>query len=164
MIEIRKKSKQTASTIVYRDVRELDQERRRSHEVRRELPPDPIYSREVDLSDLPSQYTEDIETFRQVLGIPDPKHSMPVSNLIMGLNARPKGPSTFLPANPALKEELRKWEQDFQNLNLTEEKFPKAPQATGKYYKMVDPCFEERMQELNRNICISPPDLKWLPG
>ena len=70
------KSKQMASTIVYRDVRELDKERRRSHEVRRELPPDPIYSREVDLSDLPSQYTEDIETFRQVLGIPDPKHSM----------------------------------------------------------------------------------------
>ena len=116
-------SKQMASTIVYRDVRELDKERRRSHEVRRELPPDPIYSREVDLSDLPSQYTEDIETFRQVLGIPDPKHSMPVSNLIMGLNeeqekqeARPKGPSTFLPANPALKEELTKWEQDFSEL------------------------------------------------
>ena len=120
----------------------------------------------MDLSDLPSQYTEDIETFRQVLGIPDPKHSMPVSNLVMGLNeeqekqeARPKGPFTFLPANPALKEELTKWEEDFQNLNLTEEKFPKAPQATGKYYKMVEPCFEERMQELNRkfrNICISP--------
>ena len=91
-----------ASTIVYRDVRELDKERRRSHEVRRELPPDPVYSREVDLRDLPSQYTEDIETFRQVLGIPDPKHSMPVSNLIMGLNeeqekqeARPSSPSTF---------------------------------------------------------------------
>ena len=32
-------SKQPASTIVYRDVRELDKERRRSHEVRRELPP-----------------------------------------------------------------------------------------------------------------------------
>ena len=80
------KSKQMASTIVYRDVREVDKERRRSHEVRWELPPDPIYSRKVDLSDLSSQYTEDIETFRQVLGIPDPKHSMPVSNLIMGLN------------------------------------------------------------------------------
>ena len=129
-------SKQMASTIVYRDVRELDKERRRSHEVRQ----DPIYSREVDLSDLLSQCKEDIETFRQVLGIPDPKYSMPVSNLIMGLNeeqekqeARPKGPSTFLPANPALKEELTKWEQDFQNINLTEGKFPKAPQATGKY-------------------------------
>ena len=105
------KSKLTASTIVYRDVREVDKERKRSHEVRRKLPPGPIYSWEVDLSDLQSPYTEDVETFRQVLGIPDPKHSMPVSNLIMGLNeeqekqeARPKGPSTFLPANPALKE------------------------------------------------------------
>ena len=133
------KSRQLASTIVYRDVRELDKERRRSHEVSRELPPDSIYSRKVDLSDLPSQYTEDIETFRQVLDIPDPKHSMPVSNLAMGVNeeqeqqeTRPKGPSTFLPANPALKEELTKWEQDFQNLNLIEGKFPKAPQATGR--------------------------------
>ena len=122
------KSKQMASTIVYRDVRELDKERRRSHEVRRELPPDPIYSREVDLSDLPLQYTEDIETFRQVLGIPDPKHLIPVSNLIMGLNeeqekqeARPKDP-TFLLANPALKEELTKWEQDFQNLQNSQRK------------------------------------------
>ena len=85
----------------------------------------------MDLSDLPSQYTEDIETFRQVLGIPDPKHSMKVSNLVMCLNeekeqqeARPKGPSTFLPDNPALKEELTKWEQDFQNLHLIEGKFP----------------------------------------
>ena len=150
------KSKQPAFTILYRDVRELDKERRRSHEVRRELPPDPIYSQEVDLGDLPSQYVEDIEAFRQVLGISDPKHSIPVSNLAMGLNeeqekqeARPKGPSTL----------LTKWEQDFQNLNLIQGKFPEAPQATGKYYKMVDPCFEERMQELNRkfgNICISP--------
>ena len=120
----------------------------------------------MDLSDLPSQYTKDIETFRQVLGIPGPKHSMPMSSSVMGLNeeqqqqeARPKGSSTFLPANPALKEELTKWEQDFQNLNLVEVKFPKAPQATGRYYKMVDPCFEEKMQELNRKFvkyCISP--------
>ena len=102
VIEIRK-NHNMASTVVYRDVREVDKERRRSHEVRRELPPDPIYSREVNLSDITSQYTEDMQTFRQVLGIPDPKHSMPVSNLIMGLNeeqekqeARPKGPSNFL--------------------------------------------------------------------
>ena len=53
---------------MYRDVRELDKERRRTHEVRRKLPPDLIYSQEVDLSDLPLQYAEDIETFRQVLG------------------------------------------------------------------------------------------------
>ena len=61
---------QLDSTIVYRGVRELDKERT-SHEVRRELPPDLIYSRQVDLSDLPSQYTEDIETSSQVLDIND---------------------------------------------------------------------------------------------
>ena len=43
---------------------------------------------EVDMSDLPSQYTEDIETFRQVFSIPDPRESMPVSSTsVMGLNA-----------------------------------------------------------------------------
>ena len=73
-----------------------------------------------------------------MLGNPDPKHSMPVSSSVMGLHeeqqqeAKPIGPSTFLPANPALKEELTKWEQDFQNLNLMEGKFPKAPQAAGR--------------------------------
>ena len=145
-------------------MRELDKERR-SHEVIRELPPDQIYSWEVDLSDLPSQYTE--ETVRQVLGIPSPKHTMPgSSSSVMGLNeeqqqqvGRPEGPSTFLSANPALKDELLKWEQDFENLNLTEGKSPKAPQTTGRWYKMVNPCFEEKMQELNRkfvNICILP--------
>ena len=112
--------------------------------------------------DLPSKYTEDTETFRQVLGCPCPET---FDASVMGLNeeqkqqeARPKGLSTFFPANPALKEELTKWEQDFQNLNLIEDKFPKAPQATLRWCKMMDPCFEERIQELHRkfgNICIS---------
>ena len=47
----------------------------------------------------------------------------------------------------------------FSKLKSHRGKFPKAHQATGEYYKMVDPCFEERMQELNRklgNICLSP--------
>ena len=64
------------------------------------LTPDPIILREVDMSDLPSQYTEDIDLFRQVLNIPDPRDSMPVlSTSILGLNKvaqqrelRPKGP------------------------------------------------------------------------
>ena len=29
------------------------------------------------MSDLPSQYTEDIETFRQILNLPDPRDTMP---------------------------------------------------------------------------------------
>ena len=33
---------------------------------------DPVFYREVDMSDLPSQYTEEVETFRQILELPDP--------------------------------------------------------------------------------------------
>ena len=32
----------------------------------------PVFYREVDMSDLPSQYAEEVETFRQILDIPDP--------------------------------------------------------------------------------------------
>ena len=41
------------------------------HKVAPEAPPqastDPVFYREVDMSDLPSQYTEEVETFRQIL-------------------------------------------------------------------------------------------------
>ena len=78
----------------------------------RQHSPDPIRSREVDIYDLLSQYTENIETFRQVLNIPDPRDSLPVSPaLVMGLNAvaqkqelRPKELSTFLTANPSPRD------------------------------------------------------------
>ena len=152
-------------TILYGDVGELDKER--AKEMKEQLSPDLIISRKVDLSDLPSQYIEDIETFRQVLNIPDPRENIPVSScLVMGLNpeaqkqeAKSKGPSPFLPPNPVLKEELNKWEQEFKNTNLPEGKFIKPPKATGMWYKMGDSCFEEKLQELNKefaNICISP--------
>ena len=48
------------------------------------------------------------------------------------------------------------YKQHFRVANLPEEKY--IPPATGKWYKMVDPCFEEKMQDLNRdysNICTS---------
>ena len=45
-----------------------------------QLNPDPVYYKEVDVSDLPSKYTEDIETFGQILNIPDPRDNMPVSS------------------------------------------------------------------------------------
>ena len=38
--------------------------------------PDPVFYREVDMSGLPSQYTEEIETLRQILNFPDPRDSM----------------------------------------------------------------------------------------
>ena len=33
---------------------------------------DPLYYREVALSDIPSQYAEEVDTFRRILSLPDP--------------------------------------------------------------------------------------------
>ena len=35
--------------------------------------PDPPYFREVALSDIPSQYAEEVDTFRRILSLPDPQ-------------------------------------------------------------------------------------------
>ena len=49
--------------------------------------PDPVFYMEVGMSDLPSQYIEDIKTFRQILNLPDPRDSMPRScTTIWGVN------------------------------------------------------------------------------
>ena len=98
--------------------------------------------------------------FRQVLNTPDPRYSIPVSSpSIMGLNPlapkmelRPKRPSIFYPANPYLKEALEKFEQEFRIANISEGKFIKPSPSTEKWYKMVDPRFEEKVQELKRDF------------
>ena len=119
------------------------------------------------MSDLPSQYMEDIDTFRQILKLSDPRDNMPMSSTRMwSLNdvasqqeLRPKGPSAMLPVSPQLKEALDKFEQDFQAATLPEVKFIKPPPSTSKWYKLSQPCFEDKMQELNTDfakICISP--------
>ena len=38
--------------------------------------PDPPYYREVALSDVPSQYTEEVDTFRRILSLPDDRERM----------------------------------------------------------------------------------------
>ena len=85
------------------------------------------------MSDLPSQYTKDIETFRQILKLPDPRDNMPRSfTTVWALNdvagqqeLRPRGPSAMLPLSPQLKDAFNKFEQDFQAANLPECKFIK---------------------------------------
>ena len=67
--------------------------------------PDPPYYREVALSDMPSQYAEEVDTFRRILSLPDPRESMPRSSTsVLGLDdekghqeLRPRGPSAILP-------------------------------------------------------------------
>ena len=59
------------------------------------------------MTDLPSQYTEEVETFRQILDLPDPRETMPRSSTtVLGLDdekgqqeLRPRGPSAMLPLN-----------------------------------------------------------------
>ena len=129
--------------------------------------PDPPYYREVALSDIPSQYAEEVDTFRRILRLPDPGESLPRSSTaVMGLDdekgrqeLRPRGPSSMLPLNSIIKDAFDKFDQDFQAANLPEGKYIKAPPSTAKWYKVGQPCYEDKIQELNTDfakICISP--------
>ena len=114
---------------------------------------DPVFYREVDLSDLPSQYAEEVETFRQILDLPDPRETLPRSSTTTSVHYH----SAILPLNPILKDALEKFEQDFLASNLPEDRYIKPPASTAKYYKVGQPCFEDKLQELNTDfakICI----------
>ena len=98
--------------------------------------PEAIFHREVDGSNLPSQYTEDIET-RQVLNIPDPRDSMPMSSTSAGSKwLKNRSPSAMVPVGHSLKEALDKFKQDFQAANLPGGKFINSPPSTAKWYKL----------------------------
>ena len=64
------------------------------------------------MNDLPSQYTEEVETFSQ---IPDPRETLPRSSTtVLGQDnekgqqeLRPRGPSAILPLSPFLKDASR---------------------------------------------------------
>ena len=66
---------------------------------------DPVFYREVDMSDLHSQYAVEVETFRQILDLPDTRKTLPRSSTtVLGLDyekgqqeLRPRGPSAMLP-------------------------------------------------------------------
>ena len=129
--------------------------------------PDPPYCREVALSDVPSQYAEEVDTFRRILSLPDPRESMPRSSTsVMGLEEkkgrqelRPRVPSSMLPLSSVIKDAFDKFEHDFQAANLPEGKYIKPPPSTAKWYKVGQPCYEEKIQELNTDfakICITP--------
>ena len=113
--------------------------------------PVPPYYREVALSDVPSQYAEEVDTFRCILSLPDPRESMPKSSTsVMGLDdekgrreLRPRGPSSMLPLSSVIKDAFDKFEHDFQAANLPEGKYIKPPPSTAKWYKVGQPCYEE---------------------
>ena len=97
----------------------------------------PPYYREVALSDVPSQYAEEVDTFRHILSLPEPRESMPRSSTsVMGLDdekgqgLRPRGPSSMLPLTLVIKDAFDKFEHDFQATNLPEGKYIKPPPST----------------------------------
>ena len=129
--------------------------------------PDPPYYREVALSDIPSQYAEEVDTFRSILNLPDPMESLPRSSTALidlddekgRKELRPRGHSSMLPFNSIIKDTFDKFDQDFQAANLPEGKYIKAPPSTAKWYKVGQPCYEDKIQELNTDfakICITP--------
>ena len=129
--------------------------------------PDPPYHREVALSDIPSQYAEEVDTFRCILSLPDPRESMPRSSTsVMGLDdekgrqeLRPRGPSSILALSSVIKDAFDKFQHDFKAANLPEGKYVKPPPSTSKWYRVGQPCYQDKYQELNTvfaKICITP--------
>ena len=129
--------------------------------------PDPPYYREVALSDMPSQYSEEVDTFRRILSLPDPRESMSRSSTsVLGLDdekghqeLRPRGPSSILPLSSVIKDAFDKFQHDFKAANLAEGKYVKPHPSTSKWYKVGQPTFQDKIQELNTDfakICITP--------
>ena len=65
----------------------------------------------------------------------------------------------MLPLSSVIKDAFDKFEHDFQAAKLPEGKYIKPPPSTAKWYKMGQPCYEDKIQELNTDfakICITP--------
>ena len=64
----------------------------------------------------------------------------------------------MLPLSSVIKDAFDIFEHDFQAANLPEGKYIK-PLSTAKWYKVGQPCYEEKIQKLNTDfskICITP--------
>ena len=88
------------------------------------------------------------------------------STSVMGLDdekghqeLRPRGPSSILPLSSVIKDAFDKFQHDFKAANLPEGKYVKPPPSTSKWYRVGQPCFQDKIQELNTDfgkICITP--------
>ena len=78
----------------------------------------PTLYREVSLADISSQYAEEVDTFRRILDLPDPRETMPRSlTSVLSLDdekgrqeLRPRGPSSMLPLSSIIKDAFDKFE------------------------------------------------------
>ena len=130
--------------------------------------PDPPHYRGSRLClTFPHNTPEEVDTFRRILSLPDPRESMPRSSTsVLGLDdekgrqvLRPRGPSSILPLSSVIKDAFDKFQHDFKAANLSEGKYVKPPPSTSKCYKVGQPTFQDKIQELNTDfakICITP--------
>ena len=94
------------------------------------------------MADLPSQYSEEVETFRWIINLPDPRETVPRSSTsVLALDdqkgqqeLRPRGPYAMLPLSSHIKDAFDKFENDFLASNLPEGKYIKPPSSTAKWY------------------------------
>ena len=88
------------------------------------------------------------------------------STSVMGLDdekgrqeLRPRGPSSILPLSSVIKDALDKFQHDFKAANLPEGKYVKPPPSTSMWYRVGQPCYQDKYQELNTDfakVCITP--------
>ena len=62
----------------------------------------------------------------------------------------------MLPLSSVIKDAFDKFEHDFQAANLPEGKYIKHTPSTTKWYKVGQPCYEEKFQELNTDFAKTP--------
>ena len=100
-----------------------------------------------------------LKKFKGIFSLRDPRESNDEKG---HQELRPRGPSSMLPLSSVIKHAFDKFEHDFQATNLPEGKYIKPSSSTPKWYKVGQPCYEEKMQELNTyfvKICITPKSL-----
>ena len=73
------------------------------------------------------------------------------STSVMGLDdekgreeLRPRDPSSMRPLSSVIKDAFDTFEHDFQAANLPEGKYIKPPPSIAKWYKVGQPCYEEK--------------------
>ena len=85
------------------------------------------------------------------------------STSVMGLDdekgcqeLRPRGPSSILPLSSVIKDAFDKFQHDFKAANLPEGKYIKPPPSTSKWYRVGQPCYQDKYQELNTDFARFP--------
>ena len=90
------------------------------------------------------------------LDLPPPRPSTNIQTEAMDVDCG--GPSSVLPLRSVIKDPFDKFQHDFKAANLPEGKYFKPP-STSKWYRVGQPCFQDKIQELNTDfakICITP--------